>query len=178
MEPFSAVLLAALGVLISAGANEAATRIARAGADAVKTRWKLLLYLWPVVTIAPIAVAIFIWSPVNANFPAREFYRVAAEVIPLLLLALIVEQRLVAALTPGLRIEFITVLISAEIAAFVGVAGIFATSDNPDDFMIGRTAGWTGVIATVTGSGLVAGALLVAAAVRIRAEPDKALPVS
>jgi hypothetical protein len=111
----------------------------------------------------PLVIAIFIWTPAPAGFPEVEFYRVAAEVIPLLLIALLVEQTLVNSLPWAIRLEFVCVLLIGEAAAFTGVSEVFGES--PD---VGGSSGWTGIIATLVGAGLVAGAMLTVAAVLVR----------
>lgn len=174
MDPvtLAAALLSALSLASSVGASEAVVRLARRGVEISEGKWKLVIFLWPLLTVAPIAITVFVWSPVQAGFPAREFYRVTAEVIPLLLIALMVEQRLVGGMKPSIRAEFLIVLMAGEIAAFVGVSGIFAGASDPSDPMVGGTSGWTGVVASITGGGLVAGALLVVAAIRLRGSAD------
>jgi hypothetical protein len=125
--------------------------------------WRRFLYLWPLLALGPVVVLVFVNKPETGNFPNLEFYRVAAEVMPLLLIALLVEGELVSKLQWGLRVEFTLVILVAEAAAIVAVAEIFGHA--PD---VGGSVQGTGILAVLTGTGLLAAAFLICAAVLLR----------
>ena len=165
--PIVPLLAAFAAPLVASVASWAIARIAsEGGVGAVGGFLRWLVYLWPALAVIPTAVMIFIWSPAKATFPGHDFYSVAAEVIPLLLIALMVERTLIAALPRTIYIEFAAMLLIGEIAALLAVSEIFGSEASVG----GRYAG-TGVLATLTAGGLLAGGMLVAAAAILRNEP-------
>jgi hypothetical protein len=148
------------------GAAALGAKIVEYGESSRAFRWRLIVYGWPVWVVLPTAAAILVRSPADASFPHQDFYRVTAEIIPLLLLALIAERALIGGLPRALRIEFVAVLVAAEAAAFVAVSGIFATGET--DLLVGGGTFTTGILATVDAVGLLGGALLVLAAMTLK----------
>jgi hypothetical protein len=162
---FLPIIIAAIAGLASVVAGGALAEIAREGLSAVTGKVRWAVYLWPVLTILLPALAIFVWSPKAANLPNPEFYRLAAEVIPLLLIALTVEGGLITRLPRGIYIEFMATLLVGEVAAFVAVSGIFAS-----EHYVGGGYGGTGVLAMLSAARLIGGGLLLASAGLLRAQ--------
>jgi hypothetical protein len=160
------LLLAALAAAV-AGSTAAAARAILDLVERRARRWRIsplwVVYLWPGVLVAVGLVLAFIWNPASARFPAPGFYSLAAEVIPVLLIALVVERDVVASLPRGIRIEYAIVLILSEVAAFVGASGSFG--DPFVDELVGGSYWFTGVLATLTSTGLLASVVLVVLAV-------------
>jgi hypothetical protein len=171
-------LLTALLALVASGVTAAAGRALWDLVEHRAPRWKVdpkwVVYLWPIVLFGIGLLVAFVWSPSRAHFPAPDFYYLAAEVMPVLLIALVVERSLITALPRGVRVELAIVLILGETAAFVAVSRSFADSDFPE--LVGGSVGFTGILATLTITGLVSAILLVVLAVMLeaRAGPDQA----
>jgi hypothetical protein len=128
---------------------------------AAKHDWRFFKYGWPFITFAVISALTYL-PPVHTQLPAPEFYRVAAEVIPLLLLATMFEGKLTSILSTGLvRAEFVVVLALAEVAAFLAVSGLFTPDDNANSRLVGGTTVGTNLLACMIGTGLIGAALLV-----------------
>ncbi len=163
----ASLLISVAGVLVAILAALSTARIARVGLAAVSRTRRWIVYLWPALAVVPIAVFIFVWSPTTASFPASEFYVTAAEVIPLLTIALMVERMLISALPRVIYVEFIAMLLIGELAAFLALSRIVA---GETDRAVGGGYALTGILATFTAAGLIAGGLLVVAAALRRDE--------
>jgi hypothetical protein len=119
----------------------------------------------PIYTILLLGMVTVVWDK-RLYLPQPEYYSLAAQVIPIALIALVIEGAVLAAFTRLTRACYGLLFVAGEIAAFIAASGSIRGSH---DFRVGGSKAWSGVLASFTTAALVAAAVLTAAAVVSRA---------
>ena len=153
----------AAGVLYPSGFVSGSPRL-RALAQSDTYEW--IAALCPALAPGLFAVVTVIWDK-RLLLPQPEFYRLAAEVIPLAFLALVIEGKVLASFSNKVILAWYGLLfVAGEVAAFIAVSGSVRGSHG---FRVGGSHAFSEVLSRVTTAALVAAAVLSAAAVISRA---------
>jgi hypothetical protein len=139
--------------------------------------------VWPILVFAAITLLTYI-PLVKTGYPTVEFYSVSATVLPVLLVAAMVERQVIIDLQPaGLRVVLIALLGVAESAAIIGVSGIFVPSGDykahPELLLlVGGTRVWTNILAATIGTAFIGSIILVASVAYRSGRSSKSQPGS
>ena len=114
------------GLLVLIGLLNLAARLRATDRFAFKHEWLRdgAVAVLPLAVAGTLAALTFIWSPDGTQFPSVEFYVVGAEILALLLIALVLERETIRELRGWLRIEYALILLAGEGAALTRVADV------------------------------------------------------
>jgi hypothetical protein len=117
---------------------------------------------WPL--LGAILVGVLIAAIQAGNLPSRSFYGMAAEVIPVLIVALAVESRarnFWDRMPNVFNLQIVLFLAVGELSAILAVSGVMDTSDYYDPGVVGPTVGISYAMLGATVAGLGAGFIAV-----------------
>jgi hypothetical protein len=134
--------------------------------DRAKSWWGHATWAGRVLILGPVSIFLLITAATYARFvhtqmPAVEFYKVAAEVIPLLLLATMISGDAFTGLSSRIRGYYTVLLAAAESVALLAVSGIFVPRGGDHPLRVGGGKVVTNLMACTIGTGLVGAGLLV-----------------
>jgi hypothetical protein len=114
------------GVFVLIGLFNLAARLRPTDRFAFKREWLRdgAVAVLPLAIAGTLAALTFIWDPDGTQFPSVEFYVVGAEILALLLIALILERETIRGLKGWLRLEYALILLAGEGAALTRVADV------------------------------------------------------
>jgi hypothetical protein len=117
-------------------------------------------------------VAVFWLSITGSALPSATYYTTAAQIIPVLIVALAVETRVRSVWDPMpalLKAQLVIALVVGEATAIFAASGISSGAVDPDEFdrgLVGPTETASEVMTALTTCGLIAGVLAVVVALR------------
>jgi hypothetical protein len=114
------------GVFVLIGLFNLAARLRPTDRFAFKREWLRdgAVAVLSLAIAGTLAGLTFIWDPDGTQFPSVEFYVVGAEILALLLIALILERETIRGLKGWLRLEYALILLAGEGAALTRVADV------------------------------------------------------
>lgn len=125
----------------------------------------------PLALIMPLGLALIAWALVyqsDAQFPVADFYSLAAQIIPILMIAFALESRATEFFSdPQIkfyRLQLFLFLLGGEIFALLGASGSLRGDVSMRQFSEGLVAkdDWANLIAAGTAAGLVGGFAMLA----------------
>lgn len=117
---------------------------------------------WPL--LAAVTAAVLIATIQAGNLPDEAFYAMAAQVIPVLIVALAVESRAHTfwdQMPNVFNYQVVFFLAVGELSAILAVSGVMATSEYSDSGVVGPTVGISYAMLGATVAGLGAGFIAV-----------------